>query len=106
MISPEGAFPAVGRSITYRFGAFQHLAQMALQHRLPEHMEPAQVRCVLTRVIRRIMEASDNFDDNGWLKIGFCGHQPELGEAYISTGSLYLCSIVFIPLGLPEADPF
>ncbi|AFH60795.1 DUF2264 domain-containing protein [Paenibacillus caseinilyticus] len=106
MISPEGAFPAAGRSITYRFGAFQHLAQMALQHRLPEHMEPAQVRCALTRVIRRIMEAPDNFDENGWLRIGFCGHQPELGEAYISTGSLYLCSAVFLPLGLPEADPF
>lgn len=106
MISPEGAFPATGRSIAYRFGAFQHLAQMALQHRLPDHIEPAQVRCALTRVIRRIMEAPGNVDANGWLQIGFCGHQPELGEVYISTGSLYLCSTVFLPLGLPAEDAF
>jgi hypothetical protein len=106
MISPEGAFPAVGRSIAYRFGAFQHLAQMALQHRLPEHMNPSQVRCALTQVIRRMMDVPGNFDDNGWLRIGFCGHQPELGEVYISTGSLYLCSTVFLPLGLSEEDPF
>lgn len=106
MISPEGAFPAIGRSIAYRFGAFQHLAQMALQHRLPEYMNPSQVRCALTQVIRRMMEAPGNFDDNGWLRIGFCGHQPELGEVYISTGSLYLCTTVFLPLGLSEEDPF
>jgi hypothetical protein len=34
LISPEGTFPAIGRSLPYRFGAFQLLAQMALQHRL------------------------------------------------------------------------
>ncbi|PZD96856.1 hypothetical protein DNH61_06570 [Paenibacillus sambharensis] len=106
LISPEGAFPAYGRSITYRFGAFQHLAQMALQHRLADHIHPAQVRCALGKVIRRMMEVPGNFDDNGWLQIGFCGHQPDLGEVYISTGSLYLCSAVFLPLGLPEEDPF
>jgi hypothetical protein len=105
-ISPEGTFPVVGRSIAYRFGAFQHLAQMALQHRLDSSLEPAQVRCGLTAVIRRIMEASKTFDDSGWLHIGFYGHQPELGEGYISTGSLYLCSTVFLPLGLPPSDSF
>ncbi|WP_331460534.1 DUF2264 domain-containing protein [Gracilibacillus suaedae] len=26
MISPEGAFPSIGRSLAYRFGAFHHLA--------------------------------------------------------------------------------
>jgi hypothetical protein len=35
-----------------------------------------------------------------------CGHQPGVGETYISTGSLYLCSVAFLPLGLPESDPF
>jgi hypothetical protein len=106
LISPEGTFPAIGRSLAYRFGAFQLLAQMALQHRLPEHLAPAQVRCALTRVIRRMIEAPGTFDEQGWLTIGFCGHQPEIGERYISTGSLYLCSAVFLPLGLPAADPF
>ena len=42
----------------------------------------------------------------GWLKIGVFGSQPSLGEEYISTGSLYLCSAVFLPLGLSPAHPF
>ncbi|KAB8136779.1 DUF2264 domain-containing protein [Gracilibacillus oryzae] len=105
-ISPEGTFPIVGRSIAYRFGAFQHLAQMALQHRLDASLKPAQVRCALTAVIRRMIEIPGTFDDNGWLRIGLCGHQPELGEPYISTGSLYLCAAVFLPLGLPADDTF
>jgi hypothetical protein len=29
-----------------------------------------------------------------------------VGESYISTGSLYLCSAAFLPLGLPAADEF
>lgn len=105
-ISPEGTFPIVGRSIAYRFGAFQHLAQMALQHRLDDSLKPAQVRCALTAVIRRMIEMPGTFDDAGWLKIGLAGHQPNLGEPYISTGSLYLCATVFLPLGLPSNDPF
>ncbi|MBS4218092.1 DUF2264 domain-containing protein [Bacillus sp. FJAT-49711] len=105
-ISPEGAFPVIGRSIAYRFGAFQHLAQMAYQHRLDENIKPAQVRCALTAVIHRLIEMPGTFDDEGWLRIGFCGHQQELGENYISTGSLYLCATAFLPLGLPEEDPF
>ncbi|GIN71198.1 hypothetical protein J14TS2_16730 [Bacillus sp. J14TS2] len=105
-ISPEGTFPVIGRSIAYRFGAFQHLAQMALQQRLPSELSPTQVRCALTSVIRKVMETSGTFDDKGWLRIGLCGHQPELGEGYISTGSLYLCSTVFLPLGLQADDPF
>jgi hypothetical protein len=69
-------------------------------------MSPSQVRGALTAVIRRSIEAPGTFDANGWLQIGFCGHQPGMGEAYISTGSLYLCSVGLLPLGLPPADPF
>jgi hypothetical protein len=46
------------------------------------------------------------FDSNGWLRIGLYGHQPLLAETYISTGSLYLCSAILLPLSLPESDPF
>jgi hypothetical protein len=106
LIAPDGTFPALGRSTTYRFGAFQVLAQIALRHELPESLKPAQVRGALTAVIRRMMEAPGTFDENGWLRIGFCGHQPALAEKYISTGSLYLCATGLLPLGLPAADPF
>lgn len=106
LISPEGTFPAIGRSLPYRFGAFQLLSQMALQHQLPEDLKPSQVRCALTTVIKRMIEMPGVFDSNGWLTIGFCGHQPDIGESYISTGSLYLCSVGLLPLGLPASDPF
>ena len=106
MISPEGTYPVVGRSICYRFGAFQMLAQAALQHLLERHLTPAGVRCGLTAVIRRVMSAGDLFDDRGWLQPGVYGFQPELAEGYINTGSLYLCTTVFLPLGLPASDPF
>ena len=46
------------------------------------------------------------FDESGWLLHGIYGEQIGLSEPYISTGSLYLCSAVFLPLGLPESDPF
>jgi len=106
LIAPDGTFPSIGRSTTYRFGAFQTLATIALQHELPEHVQPAQVRSALTAVIRKMIEAPGTFDTNGWLQIGFCGHQPALGESYISTGSLYLCVVGLLPLGLPPADEF
>jgi hypothetical protein len=69
-------------------------------------VSPAQTRVALTAVIRRTLEAPGTFDPAGWLRIGVSGSQPGLGETYISTGSLYLCSAAFLPLGLPASDPF
>lgn len=106
MISPEGTYPVIGRSITYRFGAFHALADAALLHLLPDGIDPAQVRSALTAVIRRQLAVPGTFDDNGWLKVGFAGSQLRMSEDYINTGSLYLCMAVFLPLGLPADDPF
>ena len=106
LIAPDGSYPVIGRSICYRFGAFQMLAQAALQHRLEPQVHPAQVRCALTAVMERCMASEDMFDEKGWLLPGVCGYQPELAEEYINTGSLYLCSAMFLPLGLSGTDPF
>jgi hypothetical protein len=106
MIAADGSFPPIGRSLAYRCGAFQLLAQIALRRALPAGVTPAQVRGALTAVIRRTLEAPGTFDAGGWLTIGFCGHQPGVGESYISTGSLYLCSVALLPLGLPVNDEF
>jgi hypothetical protein len=106
LISPEGTYPAFGRSLAYRFGAFHLLADVTLRRELPEGVAPEQVRAALTAVIRKMIEATGTFDEQGWLRIGFCGHQPEIAERYISTGSLYLCSTGLLPLGLPAADAF
>lgn len=105
-IAPDGSFPPVGRSLAYRFGAFHLLADVAYRRQLPPSLAPAQVRCALTSVIRRMVDAPGTFDEKGWLRIGFCGHQPGIAEEYISTGSSYLCSVALLPLGLPDTDPF
>jgi hypothetical protein len=106
LIAPDGSFPALGRSLAYRGGAFHLLAQMGLRGQLPETVTPGQARSALTAVIRRTMEAPETFDADGWLRIGLCGHQPGLAEPYISTGSLYLCTFALLPLGLPASAPF
>ena len=106
LIAPDGSFPPIGRSLPYRFGAFHLLADIALRRELPPSIAPAQVRSALTAVMRRMTDAPGTFDAQGWLQIGFVGHQPEIAESYISTGSSYLCSAAWLPLGLPASDPF
>ncbi|WP_208589704.1 DUF2264 domain-containing protein [Gracilibacillus suaedae] len=100
LISPEGTFPPIGRSLAYRFGAFHHLANQALLCKLPPSLHEAQVREGLTAVIRRTFQSHHMFDENGWLTIGLTGHQKTIGEHYISTGSLYLATFIYLPLGL------
>ncbi|MDR6941459.1 DUF2264 domain-containing protein [Mucilaginibacter pocheonensis] len=104
LISPEGTYPPIGRSLAYRFGAFQLLSKITLIKALPDNIKPQQVRSALYTVIKRQLEAPGTFDDKGWLQIGLYGHQPDIGEGYISTGSLYLCSEAFLILGLPPSD--
>ncbi len=106
LIAPDATFPPIGRSLCYRFGAFHLLAEIALRRQLPASVSPEQVRCALTAIMRRTVEAPGTFDEAGWLTVGFCGHQPALAESYISTGSLYLCSAAWLPLGLPPDDAF
>lgn len=105
-ISPEGTFPVVGRSIVYRFGAMHALAEASLLHLLPSEVRPAQVRCAMTAVIRNQMRPADNFDKDGWLRVGFAGAQIKMSESYINTGSVYLCTVGMLALGLPPTDPY
>ncbi|MCS2584185.1 DUF2264 domain-containing protein [Bacteroides sp. BFG-551] len=106
LISPEGTFPIVGRSLAYRFGAFHALSDVAYRKLLPDRVKPAQVRSALSAIINRQINAPGTFNPEGWLRVGFAGYQPHIGETYISTGSLYLCTAVFIALGLPDSDEF
>jgi hypothetical protein len=105
-INTDGTFSVTGRSITYRTGAFHHLADMSLRKQLPSSLPPAQVRSALTAVIKKLFDAPNTFTKDGWLNIGLHGYQPDLAESYINTGSVYLCMAIFLPLGLPETDEF
>ncbi len=106
MVGPDGSFPILGRSMVYRAGAFHLLGQAALLGLLDHGLAPARVRCALSAVLERTMEAEGTFDERGWLTPGIAGEQPSLAERYISRGSLYLCATGLVALGLSPAAPF
>lgn len=105
-ISPEGTFPVIGRSTPYRLAAMQPLALMAWYGTLPKELSNGQVRAALTQVMHRMMDKEENYNRGGYLTIGFCGSQPEIADWYTNNGSLYMCSLCFMPLGLPSDAPF
>ncbi|HEV8284186.1 MAG TPA: DUF2264 domain-containing protein [Chitinophagaceae bacterium] len=106
LINTDGSYLVTGRSIVYRGGVFHHLADISLRKNLPISLKPAQVRNALTAVIKKTFESSTTFTADGWLNIGLYGSQPDLADVYITTGSLYICSNIFLALGLPETDEF
>ena len=105
-ISPEGTFPVIGRSTPYRLAAMQPLALMAWYQKLPKDLSNGQVRAALTAVMHRMFDQQENYNDAGYLTIGFCGSQPETADWYTNNGSLYMTSLSFMPLGLPADHPF
>lgn len=105
-ISPEGTFPVVGRSTPYRMAVMQPLAMMAWQRTLPAELSDGQVRAALTQVLHRMFDHQQNFNEGGYLTIGFCGSQPDIADWYTNNGSLYMTSLSFMPLGLPASSPF
>lgn len=105
-ISPEGTFPVFGRSIPYRMAAMQPLALMAWYEKLPKNLTNGQVRAALTKVMHRMFDEQQNFNEGGFLTIGFCGSQPNIADWYTNNGSLYMTSLAFMPLGLPANHPF
>ena len=105
-ISPEGTFPVIGRSTPYRLAAMQPLALMAWYQKLPKELSNGQVRAALTAVMHRMFDHQNNYNDAGFLTIGFCGHQPETADWYTNNGSLFMTSLSFMPLGLPADHPF
>lgn len=106
MISPEGYYMVVGRSSTYKNAAFQPLAAVALENRLPEDISKGQVRAALTAVLRHIY-IDKTFSPSGWLNMGVVGDkQQNLADYYTNAGSMYVASLSFLPLGLPADDEF
>ena len=106
-ISPEGTFPAFGRSIPYRMATMQPLALMAWYQTLPSDLTNGQVRAALTKVLHRMFDQENNFNEKGYLSIGFCGtNQKNVADWYTNNGSLYMTTLAFMPLGLPANHPF
>ena len=55
--------------------------------------------------MKKTFESPSTYHQN-WLTIGLYGDQPGLGDFYNNQGSPYLCSTIFLPLGLSETDSF
>lgn len=106
MIGPDGAYAAIGRSLTYRTAAHQPLGYLAWRGLLPDSLPPGQVRAATMAAQRRIFADPSNFDDQGFLTIGFTRHQPTLGDWYSNAGSMYITSEGLIALGLPASHPY
>lgn len=106
LISPEGSFPVFGRSITYRTGVLQPLALLAWRGWLPEELSEGQVRSAMTAVIKRMFHDDRNFNEKGFLTIGFNGKQSGIADVYTNNGSLYMATLAFLPLGLPADHSF
>ncbi len=106
-ISPEGTFPVFGRSIPYRMATMQPLALLAWQQRLPQELHEGQVRAALTAVMHRMFDTRSNYNEGGFLTIGFVGNSAQSPvDTYTNNGSLYMASLAFMPLGLPADAPF
>ena len=105
-ISPEGTYPLLGSCLAYRCGVFHLLAQAALLKALPRNINPAQVRCALTKILKNQFADNRNFNSAGWLIVGLQGSQMDISEIDINTGSLYMCCSIFLTLGLPDDDMF
>ncbi len=106
MIGPDGSYPPIGRSLTYRTAAFQPLALLALRKKLPSSLPEGQVRAATVAAQRAIFTNPTNFDQEGYLTIGFVGHQPSLGDWYSNAGSMYIAAASFLALGLAEDDSY
>jgi hypothetical protein len=106
MIGPDGAYAAIGRSLTYRTAAHQVLGVLAWRSWLPESLAPGRVRAATVAAQRRMFADPSNFDPRGFLTIGFTRAQPSLGDWYSNAGSMYIASESLVALGLPAEAPY
>jgi hypothetical protein len=106
LVSPEGTFPVVGRSATYRTAVFQPLALLSWRKLLPAKLSEGRVRAAMTAVHRRIFANPTNFTAGGFLTLGFAGHQPGIADIYSNNGSMYITTESLLPLALPASDSF
>ncbi|MFK4872530.1 DUF2264 domain-containing protein [Novosphingobium sp. ZW T3_23] len=106
MIGPDGAFPPVGRSLTYRTAIHQPLAYLVWKKLLHAKLPEGQVRAATLATHRCIFADPSNFDPKGFLTIGFARHQPSLGDVYSNAGSMYIATESLLALGLPASDSY
>jgi len=106
LIAPDGSYAPIGRSLTYRTAVFQPLGLLAWRKRLPPSLPEGQVRAATLAAQRAVFRFPSNFDEHGFLTLGFTGHQPKLADWYSNAGSTYIVAESLIALGLPADDSY
>lgn len=104
-IGPDGTFPLFGRSMVYRTAAFHALAYTITLEEPTTALPYSAVRSALSAVHAK-MFVPQNFEEHGFLQLGFMGPQRELADRYINNGSCYLTLLSFMPLGLVPTHRF
>lgn len=105
-VGPQGSYPPIGRSLTYRTAVFQPLALLAWRKQLPASLPEGQVRAAMHAAHVAVWGGPSNFSKDGFLTIGLRGRQPELGDWYSNNGSMYIAATSLLALGLPETDSY
>lgn len=106
VVAADGSFSPHGRSSTYRTAVFQPLALLAWRKALPASLPEGRIRALISAVHARVLAVPSNFSKDGFLTLGFAGHQPGLADRYSNNGSMYITTESFLALGLPPTDSF
>lgn len=100
----NGAYPAWGRSLVYRFSALAAFATGHLLQIAPP--DPGGLRRVSSGCLRYFYEHGLFDPEAHYVRQGYHGAFPAAGEPYISPGSPYWCSHGLFALAFPADDPF
>jgi hypothetical protein len=106
LISQDGTFPVFGRSAVYRTAIFHALVYSCFKSNISENLSYGQIRSSLTEVNKRVFNNLMNFNEKGFLQLGFSSYQPNIADKYSNSGSVYFCLLVFLPLGLKKNHEF
>jgi hypothetical protein len=106
LIGFNGELPPFGRSLTYRTGAHQVRGLLAWRKQLPASLPEGQARAATVAAQRRMFADPSNFNEQGFLTLGFARHQPSLANVYSNAGSMYIASESLLSLGRAADDVY
>lgn len=102
MFDFDGAVPAFGRSLSYRFAESAYFAAVAFAG--------LDIDYGLARraIVKNVSYFMDNMilPEDGVLPVGYMYEATPLAENYTSSGGAYWCAKTFLVLSLPDGHPF
>jgi hypothetical protein len=106
LVGFNGEIAPFGRSLTYRTAAHQVLGLLAWRKQLPPSLPEGQVRAATVAAQRRMFADPTNFNEQGFLTLGFSCHQPSLANIYSNAGSMYIAAESLLALGRAADDTY